>query len=173
MSFKIFAVGKISNGESITVVKDNCPDDDSFDVGVLTSALHLMAGDPAAAIEAQVPNEGAAYVEAYKGLAKIESAHNLVTAVNYLQLESAAANGKIKVACLEKNLLLPNKSAAADFVFTGNNSGADFMRKLLPVLEETNMNNYGVLMQLWLFISKVARKIGPNVQPHIVITLDR
>jgi hypothetical protein len=62
--------------------------------------------------------------------------------------------------------------AVCDFT-PGDNPSSELMVKIMPVLTATGMNNFGVLMQMSMALSRYYDRIGVGGRPMIQVQLFR
>jgi hypothetical protein len=148
MSFRTFAAG----GDDFHFERDNCIDQDFFDGIDIIHKLSTMdpslrgAGEMAAG---EVLPSAPSAVDAIVRLAEIEFLHNLNNAVSFLAMRAGAGNGWISLSTRQSHLLWPDTVTFSRYDFSpGNNPGAEFIRLIVPKLEETDMNNWGVLRMI-------------------------
>lgn len=172
MSFNIFAAGV--RGYQFT--RENFPDSGVFEAASVLSALR--SGGPSARGVAEgvadyvIPSEGGAEMTGVEAVAQLTFLHTLCGAVDQLAACSGSSNGWITVAPRQGHTLWPDTSRYSRYDFTpGNDPGREFVARILPALEATDMANYGVLMAMSLALSGYRSHIGSSGTPMIQIEL--
>lgn len=170
MSFNIDAKGGLKDinkdeSRSFSYNKTNCTDSDSWSA----DKLNLVANGMGSVI----PNDGTARTMGYFGVAKIESLHMLVSQIDFLKSNCAATGGIISLQSVKTRTIQADTHRFEKFVFTGNNSGIDFMRQIFDALKDTDMNNYGPAIEMFKFFNFIDSKIRTTETPFINIKLSR
>ena len=166
MGFNVFAsgVGKFHYS------KDNCIDLIDFDPPTLLALVpsspswggvaKTLLGTP----ESQLQS---ATVKAWSKMGEIVFVHNITDGIELL---SMSGSGKITLRCDEENLLLPNTSGFVIFDFAASsNPGSDFIKAIAPVLKKTGLNNFGVLLQISIVLSKFQSSLPSSTPPYLNI----
>lgn len=170
MGFRIFAAGS----GKFNFVKDNCIDDSDIDMVDLISKFQSMEpswmGAFATGVDIVQPSKG--IIDLMQTMATMEFLHNLSNAVCFLAMCSESSNGWISVSARETHALWPDTVAIATYRFDPSDSpGAEFVKKIAPVLKETDMANWGVLRMLGIVLAKYSAHIGSSGRPIINIQL--
>lgn len=160
MSFSIFAVGVTGHKQGggrgqFNYSKDNCLDRGDFDPPALLSILPPSpnaAGVAEKIIGSPDSHLGAATVSAMTKLAEIEMAHLVTNAVSLLAIN--CNRGQISVYCHKEQWYWADANSFETFYFGGSDPGRDFLKKIGPGLVKTELNNFGVLAQIAIAISK-------------------
>ncbi len=160
MSFKIFASGSAD----FHYVRDNNPDDDVFETASIISALQSSGPSVGGAIQGAadyvIPNP---YMTGVQAMARNEFLHLLQNAVSFLAMHPNSSNGWISGSFVEEHLLWGNTGGVARYDFSpGDNPGLEFFQRMKKSMEDSDMNNYGVLRVLALVIARFERHIGPD-----------
>jgi hypothetical protein len=173
MGFDIFAAGTGTFHYS----RKGCEDGSGFELIKMVSALqsldaksinHFNISGKGAEIDIAAP--GIADLEI--SLAKIEMLHNLSNAVCLLAMNPNASEGWIALNATEINWFSPNKARGATYTFSTDGSpAADLISAIGPCLTDTNMTNFGVLMQLSVALTKYVNAIDDSTAPKISISL--
>jgi hypothetical protein len=151
MSFNIFVTGTAgttANIKSFNYIKNDQPDDDTFDVIVVTSKLMTIVDANTAAL-AVVDFASPNVFEAVQDVGRQVSLRLLNDALTFLTMHGGA-HGTITVFCEEENLLWGKTLKSAMFTITpkAKNPGAEFIRKVSPALKDTSLDSYGVLNEM-------------------------
>lgn len=173
MGFKIFASG--STG--FHYGKDKCEDGSTFELIKVVTALQSL--DIASMGTLAITGTGA-YID-YKAqgitdlmvaLAREEMFHNLSNAMCFLAMLPNSSDGQIFVAATEKNIFSPDVSRSATYKFSpGDMPGAEFITTIWRSLKDTGLDNFGVLLQLSVVITKFYNHIDDSTTPKLLIDL--
>lgn len=174
MSFRIFATGT----ENFHYTRDNCADNDIFEAAEVMSALQGL--EPSASGVAQgvaeylSPSMEGVRSSGIASIASGEMVHLLTNAVTMLATCTGARQGWISVAPRTSHFLRAETSRYARYNFSpGREPALEFMRMILPVLTATDMNNYGVLREMAIALSRYYAHIGNSGTPMIQIELSK
>lgn len=176
MSFDIFASGSAGTKNNPTIFnykKDNLFDDDTFDLPVILSKLITMGNMKGAAnvvAGAGIPG----IVEAAEGLGRMIALDQLNQAMTFLTMR-AGARGTIMVTGEEDHLLWAKTSRTVIYTIFSSvqTPGADFITRIGPVLIDTGLDSFGVLLELAKVLSEYQKKIGsgfPGIDLKIKLT---
>lgn len=170
MSFRIFAAGS----NNFHFAQSNCLDDSQIDLADLLSKFQTLeptkVGAVTTAIDVVQPSKG--IIDLMKTMATLEFLHNLRSAVCFLATCSGSEGGRISLSCRKTNLLWADSSGVTKYGFApGINPGTEFIKKISPVLKETEMANWGVLRMLGIVLAKYANHISGSEAPMINIQL--
>lgn len=180
MSFNIFASGatgaKKGGGRGhFHYSKDNCLDQGDFDPPAL---LAMIPSSPDASgvaekiVGSPESHLGAATVAGMAKIAEMEFAHLIRTSVDLLAMHGGSG-GKISVYCLQKKWYWADTNSFVEFNFdTSNNPGRDFLKTIAPGLVKTELNNFGVLAQIAICLSKYDTALPNNSFPFLNISID-
>lgn len=178
MSFSIFAVGVTGYKEGggrgqFNYSKDKCLDQGDFDPPALLSILPPSpnaAGVAEKIVGSPESHLGAATVKAMTKLAEIEMAHMVMNAVNILAIHSNG--GKISVYSYQEKWYWADSNNIDTFYFSGSSDpGRDFLKKIGPGLVKTELNNFGVLAQIAIAITKYDSALPNGAEPFLHIEL--
>jgi hypothetical protein len=176
MSFNIFVsgnAGTYENPRMFNYKKKDQPDDDSFDLMIITSKLMSMV-DPktAAMVVADIPMPNV--YEAVQGIGRMVSLKDLNDSLTFLTMH-AGAYGSIMVSCEEENLLWTNTVKLAIYNLSPKvrNPGADFITRIAPVLKETGLDTYGVLQEMSQAIYKYQKQVSKSLGVRLNIYLTK
>jgi hypothetical protein len=174
MSFRIHAAGN----PRFHYTRDNCVDGDIFEAAAIMSALRSAGPSPigvaSGVADYVVPSDASAMREGLGAIAHMTFLHTLRTAVDLLATCNDARDGWISVYANQSHLLWVDTARIAVYDFTpGDNPSSEFMVKIMPVLTATGMNNFGVLMQMSMALSRYYDRIGTSGRPMIQIQLFR
>lgn len=177
MSFRIHAAG--SNNFRYT--RDNCVDDDIFDAAELLSALQDLEQSPGRLVPTvgTAISAGVGYFlpsatnNVVRAVAQLESLHTLQTA--FASLAVAANRGFIDTFARQtRRLRIEDVFVSARYNFVGEDYPTTrFMRTILPILRQTEMNNFGVLLQLSRVLSLYSDHIGDSNNPMLLVNLSK
>jgi hypothetical protein len=104
-------------------------------------------------------------------IAELEFAHLVRTSVDLLAMHGSG--GKITLYCLQKSWYWADTNSFVEFNFSGSsNPGRDFLKKIGPGLVKTELNNFGVLAQIAICLSKYDTALPNNSSPFLNISLD-
>ena len=173
MGFDIFAAGT----NNFHYKKDGCEDGSTLELMKIISALqsidaksleHFNITSTGANIDIEAPG----ITDLMISLAQREMLHNISNAVCLLAMNPNASDGWIYVNATQVNLILPNKMGAAKYGFSpGDSPAAEFVSTIKHCLIETDMTNFGVLMQLSSVLTRFVNNIDDSITPKISITL--
>lgn len=170
MGFRIFASGS----NKFHFEKDNCIDDKDINMVDLISKFQGMEaswmGAGSTAVDIVKPSKG--IIDLMQTLATQEFLHNLSNAVCFLAMCSGSSNGWIAVSAREKRWYWPDAVGFEKYQFyPGDSPGTEFIKKIAPVLKETDMANWGVLRMLGIVLAKYSNHIDSSARPMISIQL--
>jgi len=92
-------------------------------------------------------------------------------AVTFLAIFSGANNGSIGVSATNSGVLWNTDRFATYHFSAGNNPGPDFIRAIGPILSDTDMNDWGVLLGLTRVLNEYCDRIREPAIPYITIQL--
>lgn len=175
MGFDIFVSTNTGYGYS----KPGCEDGSTFEVINIITILQGLEFNSAGRFA--ISAAGAVKEKVAKGipdlmfkLAEMEMCQNISNAVCMLAMNPNASSGWISVNATQKNLLFPNVSKQARYNFMpGNSPGAEFLKTIGKCLEETDLNNFGVLQYLAFVLTKYEQKLPSTKAPMISISLTK
>lgn len=174
MSFRIHAAGS----DGFRYSSSNCADEDLFTAAEIISVMGSLEPTRASFVEAGIgqvlPSAPSGY-EAAAAVGRMIFLHTLSDAVSLLAACTGASQGGwISVAPRETSLLLPDTSRFARYEFSpGRSPGSEFMQRIIPALNDTDMNNYGVLRSLSIALSLYQVHISISATPMIQIQLTK
>ena len=171
MSFDIRVNGATGSGKPFIYMQSNCLEQDDFD---LPTVIAILPTSPTASGLAEKVNPiahiGSASVKGMSKAAGMQCARIISMSLDMLVLRGKSG-GNIYVACYQKNMVFADTAANLDFPLLRSGSpGRDFLKKLVPVLKETNLNNWGVLAQIAIAFSKY-EQIPKSTPPRINIEI--
>ena len=182
MSFNIFVSGTTGNREGggrghFHYSKDDCLDGDDFEPPAL---LSLLPGSPdAAGVAKKIAEEvagtpashlGSATVGGMTKIAEMQTAHLVRTTVDLLAMHGSG--GEISVYCLQESWYWANSSSFVAFkIGSSSDPGRDFLRKIGPGLVKTELNSFGVLLQIAIALSKYDQALPGSASPLVSIEL--
>lgn len=153
MGFNIFASGITGskNKKIFNYEKKNCLSQGDFTTPKLLSMIPAPT-KMGVAKKAFGAGVGGWSAKGMFAIAKIEMAHMVATGVNLLALESRS--GKITVYSEEEKWYWADSNSFDKFYLNSSNPGKDFLKKIGPGLEKTDLNDFGVLAQMAICMSK-------------------
>lgn len=178
MGFNIFAVGLTGSKQGggrgqFNYSKDNCLDQGDFDPPVLLSIIP-SSPDAAGVTEKIIGSPDSRSDELMSAgmfkIAELEFAHLVMNAVDMLAIK--ANGGKISVYCYqEKWYWADSNNFDTFYINSSGNPGRDFLKKIGAGLKKTELNNFGVLLQLAFAISKYENALPSNEEAWLNIDL--
>jgi hypothetical protein len=170
MSFRIFASGS----KGFHYVKNNFIDGKEFDAMKLYSTLAFLDHSPAGVVDAGLGHVSPGITDLMVAQANIVFVRRLKQAVDILATQTAPGQGWITVFSKEKHALWADDTSFNEYRFyPGDNPGTEFIKKIVPGLKHTDMDNFGVLMALWIVLSKYKDKLKKHDRPMINIQLTK
>lgn len=178
MSFRIWACGlrgKNSSGESrglFHYMKDNCLDQSDFEPNKILSAIPSSpdaSGVAEKIVGSPESHIGAAEVAGVMKMAEMEFAHLVISGVNLLAMHGSG--GDISVYCYESKWYWADANSFVDVQLWGNDPGREFLRRIGPGLKSTDLNNFGVLAQIAIVLSKYETKLPDSAECHLRIEI--
>jgi hypothetical protein len=175
MSFSIDVRG--TNGFNFN--RPICDDGSAFEV---MNVIGILQGlDLQSAGHFGISAAGAVKEKVKKGIpdlmfkmAEREMCHNISNAVSLLEKDYNTSGGWIFVSAEQKNLLFPNVSRAARYNFKpGDSPGAEFLKTIGKCLEDTDLNNWGVLKYLAVILTRFEQQLPTTMIPMLNISLTR
>ena len=179
MGFRIFATGlrgfrrKSGNARKpFHYVKSNCLDQGDFDPPAI---LSMIPDSPdAAGVVTKIVGTAESHIGAVKAkgifkIAELVFAHHIVQGINFLALHGR--DGNVSVYCHQKRWYWADANSFANCYFYGSNPGREFLRKIGPGLKHTELNNFGVLAQIAIVLSKYDRKLPKSAQANLRIEI--
>lgn len=168
MGFKIFASGITGSKSKIfNYEKKNCLYQGDFTTVKILSLIPTSPTKMGVAKKGFAAGAGGWSAKAMFQLAHMEMAHLLSTSVNLLAIEGR--NGKISLYSEEEKWYWADSNSFIDFYLNSSNPGRDFLKKIGPGLEKTDLNDFGVLAQIALCISEYTSKIKKSASPFLNI----
>lgn len=172
MSFRIFAsgLGRFQYSNS------NCADGDVFEAAALMSALRAsgpgLGGAAEGVADYVVPSEASSFRELLRQAARMTFAHYLKMSTTLLATSGRHRNGWIRVHANESNTFWPDTARFVSYDFRpGNSPGAEFVETVAPVLTDTGLNNYGVMREMTIVISRYEQSVSKGETPMLLIQL--
>lgn len=180
MGFNIFASGVTGNKKGggrghFHYKKDDCLDQDDFDPPAILS--WLPSSPDAAGVAEKIVGSPESHIDSVTRagmtrIAEMEMTHLVATGVDLLAMHGGSG-GKISVYCLQKKWYWADTNSFVVFHFDGSsNPGRDFLRTIGPGLKKTELNNFGVLAQLAIVLSKYDSALPGSSEPFLNISLD-
>lgn len=168
MSFNIHASGQASGGQPFLYTRRRCADGDVFEATAVMSAIQATSPSRLGVAEGvgdyvlpSVAGDVRAGAQAHGATIWRQ---RLVTAFSMLATNPHVAQGWIGVSAVQSTLGIRRSSAVRRYNFSsrGSVSAHAFLQTVMPVLTQTNMNNYGVLREITNAIWAFRNHIGPN-----------
>jgi len=178
MSFNIYAsglLGTVSGGgrKPFKYSKDGCFDSGDFDPPALVSMLPATKDWKGVAEKIGGTQEeylSASVVKGMTKIAEIELAAMVRLGVDMLAMRGNG--GEIVVYCVQEDWLWGNTNSYANFKLNSSQDpGRDFLKKIGPGLVKTELNNFGVLRQLAMALSKYNSDLSGYASPYLNISL--
>ena len=173
MGFEVWASGSRGSGKKLFhYSKKNCLDQGDFEPPKL---LTMLPSSPNAAgvaekiVGSPESHIGGATVAGMFKIAEMEMAHLLASSVDMLAI--SGRNGKINLYCLESKWYWADSNSFISFSLNSSDPGRDFIRKISPGLVKTDLNNFGVLGQLAIVLTKYNSELPNSADPFINIEL--
>lgn len=174
MGFDIFAAGT----DNFHYQRKGCEDGGTFNAIQLISTLQGLdvsslqsLGRSYAKSQNDPTNEPSGYIDAMIFQVKMEMLHNLSNAVCILSMKNTD-EGWIYLNATEKHTFWADTMRAAKYGFSpGDLPGAEFIKTIINSLKDTSMDNFGVIQQLAIVLSKFSNHIDDDMTPKISITL--
>ena len=142
MSFRIHASG----GARYHYIRPKCADGEMIQNLAFLSALRSGELAPANHI---VPSAETVHQNGLQAIARRTGIHLLRSGVEFLAMQPGARRGWISVYARKNISYWPDKARMAKFYLAGGDAPAyAFMKRMMPVLKETGMDNFGVFLQL-------------------------
>ena len=177
MGFKIFASG--STGEKagggrghFHYSKDNCLDKGDFDPPAVLS--WLPSTPDAAGIAEKIIGSPESHMDNVTSagimkIAEMELAHLVRNAVDMLAMHG---DGEISVYCLQEKWYWADSNSFVKFKLgNSSNPGRDFIKAISPGLVKTELNDFGVLLEISIALSKYDQALPGSASPLINISL--
>lgn len=109
-------------------------------------------------------------VDLVASLGNMELLRAIKTQVTLLAMHNRKRVPYIFLTARKERLLLPDICENAKYNFPkSGDPGTDFLKKILPALEETDMNNYGVAAQLLSVLVNYDEMLSKSDPPQIMI----
>ena len=102
-------------------------------------------------------------------LAEMEFAHLVRTGVDILAMHGN--RGQISVYCLKEKWYWADENSFVTYHFGGGDPGRDFLKKIAPGLVKTGLNNFGVLAQISIVLSKYESALPDSAEPFLNISI--
>jgi hypothetical protein len=100
----------------------------------------------------------------------MQFAHLVRTGVDLLAMHGS--QGEISVYCLQKNWYWADTNSFVTFkIDNSSNPGRDFLKTIGPGLVKTELNNFGVLAQIAIALSKYDQALPSSASPFLNISL--
>lgn len=180
MSFNIYASGLLGgvNGggrKPFRYSKDGCFANGDLDLPVLVAMLPSALTTKAVAEKIGGTQEEYLSASVTGGMAKvaeIELAAMVRLGVDILAMRGNG--GEIGVYCLQEDWLWGNTNSYVNFKLSNSqNPGRDFLKKISPGLVKTELNNFGVLRQIAIALSKYNQELPGSASPYLNISLSQ
>jgi len=173
MSFRIHAAGP-----GTPYIRRNCADGDIFQAAAVMSAFRASSPSARGAGEGVadyvLPSPESAMREGVRAIARMTFFSLMRDQVTLLAMHPRAHGGWISVYANKSNLIMPDTNSIARYnFFPGVSPGAEFFTRIAPTLTATDMNNYGVLLQIAMALSHFHGRTRRNVSPMISIQLHK
>lgn len=178
MSFNIFVSGATGHQRGggrghFNYIKDNCLDQSDFDPPALLA--WIPSSPDAAGVAEKIVGSPDSHLDnatrmGMSRIAEMEFTHLVATGVDLLAMHGG---GQISLYCLQKKLLWADSNSFVTFYLSGSsNPGRDFIRAIGPGLVKTELNNFGVLAQIAIALSKYDSALPDSASPFLNISID-
>ncbi len=141
--------------------KANCIDDDIFKEGEILSRLRR---------ERSGGTKGARK-EGLKKIAKFIAIDLLIDGLTLILAESGNSF-RWSIYVEKKSILFPDKREYIRLKLSSEDDIYHSMRSILKTLKKCNMNNFGVLMQIGITVSKYSSSVQATKRPMLMISLN-
>lgn len=172
MSFRIYVSG--SNG--FRYERDNCPDDDVFEAAAVISALNASGPSAGGAVEgaADYLTPSVGVLDGVESIARRTMTDLLRTQVTLLAARRSNSNGWISVSANQDALIGPGPTGFARYEFYNDaDPGGEFIRTILPALNSSGFNNYGVFRAIALAVSSFSQHRPSSGPPMMLIQMSK
>ncbi len=172
MGFKIWSVGVLGSDNLFHYTKDNCLDRGDFEPPALLSAIPDSPNAAGVAKKISGTPEshvGGAEVQGMFKIAELVFAHHVVDGVNFLAMHGSL--GSISVYCYQSKWYWADGNSFVTYHISGANPGKDFLERITPGLKDTGLNNFGVLAQIAICLSKYDSALSKSRRPNLRIEL--
>ena len=177
MGFNIWAVGLTGSSSQglFKYEKKNCLDRSDFDPPKL---LSIIPDSPdAAGIAKKISGTpeshlGSATVDGMSKVAELIFAHHVIQGIQFLALHGSG--GSVSVYCNEAKWYWADSNSFVEYRITstsGIDPGKEFLKKIGPGLKNTSLNNFGVLAQIAICLSKYESALPQSAKPNLRIEL--
>ncbi|REJ77855.1 MAG: hypothetical protein DWQ47_15955 [Acidobacteria bacterium] len=152
--------------------KKDCLDQEDFEPPKL---LAMIPDSPDAAgvakkiVGTPEGHVGGAEVQGMMKIAEMIFAHQIVQGVMFLAMHGRA--GQISVYCHQKKWYWADANSFVNCYLYGTNPGKEFLRSISPGLKKTELNNFGVLAQISIILSKYDRKLPKHTDANLRIEI--
>jgi hypothetical protein len=163
MTFRIFAAG--SGG--FHFVKDSLEDGSTFELMKIISILSTMEPNGTGVATALVDKlfQSAGVPELVEAIATMELLQSLCDAVDLLSIK-AGDNAFISVFTRKPQLIWSDITTFSNYQFIpGDSPGKEFIQRIGKGLEDTDLDNFGVLAGLVVVMAKYSDFIGVKDVP--------
>ncbi|REJ76195.1 MAG: hypothetical protein DWQ47_11310 [Acidobacteria bacterium] len=168
MSFDIFAAGT----PNFHFSRDNNPDDDVFstaEVLNILSALGPHRNQVGLAIEETLAPDN--FLNALKKLAETEVTHLFNSAAGFLALQKRARQGWIAISTRETHTFWVDTTGFSKYTFSpGSNPGRELFKAIKKDLDNTDMNNWGVLRMIAIVMTLYKNHLKEN--DHVMLSIE-
>ncbi len=178
MGFGIWAVGLRgfnSKGNARSLFhysKSNCLDQGDFEPPKLLSMIPNspdLGGVAKKIVGTPSSHVGGATVGGMFAMAGIISARQVQEQIKLLRIHGQG--GSISVYCYQKKWYWADTNSFVNCYISGGNPGRDFLKKIGPGLKKTELNNFGVLMQIAMLLSEYSLKLPNSATPNLKIEI--
>lgn len=177
MSFNIFASG-VANGQAFHYYRENCIDGDDFVVVELVATLSSMQQNAIGVAQSSAETiiskllPGSA-PDGMGTIAFLEFLHVLKNQIDSLAMCDGASNGRITVFSKDSGIFTDKYGNATYEFYPGRDPGTEFVRAIGKCLEDTDMNNWGVMRALVIVLTQYSNQLGQSGKPNLMIQLDK
>ena len=171
MSFRIYVSG--SNG--FRYERDNCPDDDVFEAAAVISALNASGPSAGGAVEgaADYLTPSVGVLDGVESIAR-RTMTELQDTGHPFSGGRSNSNGWISVSANQDALIGPGPTGFARYEFYNDaDPGGEFIRTILPALNSSGFNNYGVFRAIALAVSSFSQHRPSSGPPMMLIQMSK
>jgi hypothetical protein len=177
MSFNIFASG-VANGKPFSYYRENCIDGDDFVVIELISTLSSMHHNAIGVAQSSAETFISKIIpgsapDGMGTIAFLEFHHVLKNIIDCLAMCDDASNGHITVFSKKSGIFSDTYGDGRYEFSPRTDPGTEFVRAIGKCLEDTDMNNWGVLRAMVIVLTQYSNQIGQSGKPNLMIQLNK
>ena len=170
MGFNIFAAGV----PDFHYQRNNNPDDYIFEAAEVMNSLRASGpsatGVASGVAEYVTPNS---YLGAVQALARIQFLRLMKQSVDLLAIRPHSGSRWISVSTRESHVLWVDDAGFGKYqFFPGSDPGTEFFEKIKKPLEDTDLNNYGVLRMIAMVVSMYHQHLDRTNSRHVMLSIE-